>query len=62
LRQYPKKTDYSLGGYSHPQSAGRAPDEDEIINFAIKKGNYGVHIEAIIDFIVNKSTLDIDIR
>jgi hypothetical protein len=25
-------------------SAGRAPDEDEIINFAIKKGNYGVHI------------------
>jgi hypothetical protein len=42
LSLYPKKMTIASGA-SPIGSASRAPNEDEIINLAIKKGNYGVH-------------------
>jgi hypothetical protein len=43
LSLYPKKFDYIASGATPTGSGGRAPDEDEIINFASKEGNYGTH-------------------
>jgi hypothetical protein len=43
-------------------SASRSPDEGEITNFAWKREIIEYIVEQIIDFIVNRSTLDVDIR
>jgi hypothetical protein len=41
---YTQKNLTIASGATPIRSAGRTPDEDEIINFAIKKGTYGVPI------------------